>query len=51
MSIDALPEFLIDALWTPLLYVGGLLWCMSMVVGLLGAVRRISKSFGKGGDA
>lgn len=51
MSIDALPEFLIDVLWNPLLYVGGLLWCISMVVGLLGAFRHISKSFGKGGDS
>jgi hypothetical protein len=44
MSIDALPVFLLDLFWTPLLYVGGVMWCIGMAFALLWAWRHVSKS-------
>lgn len=45
MSIDALPVFLLDLFWTPLLYLAGGIWCFCMVFALWGAFNHIfSKS-------
>lgn len=49
MSLDALPEFLISVFWTPLLIIGGLMWCFAMGFALLSALHHMGKSFTKGG--